>query len=344
MNSTEEKQQESKVDAQHITTTPSTPWNRYTLEDIMMDKDKQKHTFNEDFIKCSNANWKKQFSRVMGAVPDPSEIIPSWFYLGNKINISDKKCLEELGITHILNVSDTLPCYFINDFIYGQIKVDDIETANIGQYFDAATEFIDLVNPKFNTNNNDQHLKLFVHCAVGKSRSATIVIQYLMRRGVDFNNNHWLQKIQKFGLIDNFMNDDIIYKRSLNCFNPNNVFCCRCCICWFKCCLCCKCYNQTNNDDDDDEKVENEYAAFKNVCNIGTMSLRNSCDYVQKCRSLIFPNESFATQLAEFEESLRNGVSTFELSNVWKLNGVKPRRCYDHLKEKKKSYDSMDEM
>eukprot|EP00483_Globobulimina_turgida_P005392 UN05402 len=131
-----------------------------------------------------------------------------------------------------------------------------------------------------------------------------------MRRGINFNNHEWLKKIEQFGLINSFRNDDTIYKRSLNF---TNIVCGKYCICWLKCCLCYSCCSQcivTNNVSQ--PKSSERFKDWRNLCDIGTMSYTNSCDYVQKCRKIICPNKSFATHLAEFEESIRNNISTFE--------------------------------
>eukprot|EP01083_Nonionella_stella_P178772 632570_1 len=215
-------------------------------------------------------------------------------------------------------------------------------------FFNAAAEFIDQINPQYNTDNHDHHLKMFVHCAVGKSRSATVVIQYLITRGVDFSNTQWLQKIETFGLIDNFVRDDRIYRRSLQCFNIDSIFCCNCCLGCLSCCWGCKCCNETSalqdhvllasRDNDDMKEIEcvdiDKYKDWKAVSDIGTMSYRNSCDYVQKCREIVCPNQSFATQLAEYEESVRNGVSTYQLCHAWKHNyGFAPKRSYQYRED-----------
>ena len=293
----------------------ATPFNKYTLKDILIDPDDKAHEYDTNFIQNSHTNSKAQFKKY--DLPTISEIIPSWLYLGNKVDASDKSLLQKSGITHILNVSHNLPCYFPKDFTYAQIKVDDRPSYNLGQYFDAATEFIDLVNPTRNKKNKDQHLRVFVHCAVGKSRSSSIVIQYLMRTGIDFENKALLKKIEEFGMIKQFISDDRIYKRSLN------VSCCRCCFCWLRCCNGMESGQNEETKSDGDEK----YEALQRECDIESMSYRNSCDFVQKCRSIVCPNESFATQLAKFEEFIRNNVSTFELCYTWKHHGITPKRC-----------------
>lgn len=206
---------------------------KYTLDDILVDLATVER-LDSAFIRDSNRNARIQ-QRKYG-VPECSVIIPDWLYLGDKNDCSDHSFLQETGITHILNVTDVIPVYFPDDFVYAQIKVDDAPKYALNEYFDAATAFIDTVNPKMNEENSDHHLKLLVHCAVGRSRSATIIIQYLMRRGVNVQNHPFVDRILSFGMMDTFIEDGTLYQRSLNCNG--------CCLCWIRCCIsmsCCCC-------------------------------------------------------------------------------------------------------
>lgn len=48
-------------------------------------------------------------------------------YLGDHIHAQDKTILQNLKITHILNVSNNIPNYFEDDSKYGELKVDIAE-------------------------------------------------------------------------------------------------------------------------------------------------------------------------------------------------------------------------
>lgn len=88
----------------------------------------------------------------------------------------------ELGITHIINATDLLPNYFEEDarFSYLRIPIMDSPEINITDYFKSAFEFID--------NAFAQGGKVVVHCFAGKSRSASIVIGYIMtKKTMKFN-------------------------------------------------------------------------------------------------------------------------------------------------------------
>merc|ERR1711879_862499 len=113
-------------------------------------------------------------------------------------------------------------------------------------------------------------------------------------------------------------------------------------------CCCCDDQGGHRMDEETLSSLKREYIEYKNdvdseqyiefvtqFCdglgtNERTISYRNACDYVRNCREIICPNEAFATQLAEFEESLRNGVSTYTKCQAWNVNGITPTRCYDY--------------
>jgi predicted protein tyrosine phosphatase len=79
------------------------------------------------------------------------------------------KKLKKLGIKQILTVACELPVHEHPDFTTMKISIDDNPIENIKTHFDIAHKFID----------NDVTL---VHCYAGISRSATIVISYMMRQ------------------------------------------------------------------------------------------------------------------------------------------------------------------
>ena len=90
-------------------------------------------------------------------------------YLGNIKGLSEKEYLKTEKIKSILSLTKETPKVDdelnINQKI---LPIDDLYSENIIKYFKECIEFID--------NNG----KIFVHCECGVSRSATIVIAYLM--------------------------------------------------------------------------------------------------------------------------------------------------------------------
>ncbi|OMP00243.1 hypothetical protein CCACVL1_03432, partial [Corchorus capsularis] len=95
-------------------------------------------------------------------------------FLGSVAAANNVNELKSLNITHILTVASSLKPAHTNEFVYKIIPVFDKEDTNISQYFDECFDFIDEAKSKGGG--------VLVHCFVGKSRSVTIVISYLMKK------------------------------------------------------------------------------------------------------------------------------------------------------------------
>lgn len=82
---------------------------------------------------------------------------------------------DELKVAAVVRVGKELKSHFPNDFEYLEIGIWDESDEDIRQYFSAAIAFIDKIV-------QDKGKRVLVHCAMGVSRSATIVIAYLMHK------------------------------------------------------------------------------------------------------------------------------------------------------------------
>ena len=90
-------------------------------------------------------------------------------WLGNYDASRNKINLKRQGITKILSIMDYAPQFDIEDNVIQKIiEVIDSPTFNIIQYFGECLNFME---------GNE---KVLVHCWAGASRSATIVIAYIM--------------------------------------------------------------------------------------------------------------------------------------------------------------------
>ena len=100
---------------------------------------------------------------------DIHEIVKDFLWLGNSYAAANKEDLKSKGIKKVLSVWDgNGPKYNENEFIHKKIKVADVYTFNIIKYFGECLNFI----------KGDE--KVFVHCLAGTSRSASVVIAYIM--------------------------------------------------------------------------------------------------------------------------------------------------------------------
>ncbi|KAK8684973.1 hypothetical protein V6N13_040985 [Hibiscus sabdariffa] len=101
-------------------------------------------------------------------------VIEEGLFLGSIAAANNVDALKRLNITHILTVASSLKPVHTNDFVYKVVPVLDKEDTDISQYFDECFNFID--------EARRQGGGVLVHCFVGKSRSVTVVVAYLMKK------------------------------------------------------------------------------------------------------------------------------------------------------------------
>lgn len=106
----------------------------------------------------------------------PSEVAPRLF-LGGVLASREPRLLRSLGISHVVNATASLPMVERSggaSFRTIRVPVDDALDADIAAHFDRSSDFI--ANAL-----GDANCSCLVHCQQGVSRSATLVIAYLMR-------------------------------------------------------------------------------------------------------------------------------------------------------------------
>ncbi|XP_022540385.2 dual specificity phosphatase 29 [Astyanax mexicanus] len=136
---------------------------------------------DSEYITPGVFELEKLFWRGSGAAyTHVNEVWPS-VYIGDEKTALERHNLEKTGITHILNAAEgkwnnvaTGPDYYhgMNIDYYG-VEAEDIPTFNLSQFFYPAAQFIDHALSK-------PESKLLVHCVMGRSRSATLFLAYLM--------------------------------------------------------------------------------------------------------------------------------------------------------------------
>lgn len=72
---------------------------------------------------------------------EPAELLP-YLFLGNECHASSKNLLLNLGITAVLNVSQSCPNHFENDFYYKRIPISDSKCDDITILINEALNFI----------------------------------------------------------------------------------------------------------------------------------------------------------------------------------------------------------
>ncbi|KAM9365636.1 dual specificity protein phosphatase 13A [Pholidichthys leucotaenia] len=108
------------------------------------------------------------------------EVWPN-LYIGNVAVAQNRKTLHKLSITHVLNAAHSKQGSIGNQSFYGStcvyfgIPAEDSDHFDLSQYFKAAADFI-------HKALRCKEEKVLVHCIMGVSRSATLVLAYLMLR------------------------------------------------------------------------------------------------------------------------------------------------------------------
>ena len=122
--------------------------------------------------------WSRMNGYVVDIVPDYSidQIIDRIYISGEDVAL-DAKILATHKITHILNLTRNIKNKFNQDFVYKQIKINDLQTVQIDCYFDESFDFI-------NNALDSKDSAILVHCHAGVSRSASFVIAYLMQKKI----------------------------------------------------------------------------------------------------------------------------------------------------------------
>ncbi|KAF1375799.1 hypothetical protein PFLUV_G00223930 [Perca fluviatilis] len=108
------------------------------------------------------------------------EVWPN-LYIGNVAVAQSRKKLHNLGITHVLNAAHSKQgsigdqSFYGNTSVYFGIPAEDSDHFDLSQYFKPAADFI-------HKALKSEDGKVLVHCIMGVSRSATLVLAFFMLR------------------------------------------------------------------------------------------------------------------------------------------------------------------
>ena len=137
---------------------------RRVEEELQMDLKDQKSFLDQEML------------TILGQMDGASRIFDDLF-LGSEWNASNLEELERNGIGHILNVTREIDNFFPDQFDYLNIRVYDDEATELLKHWDRTYKYI--------RRALEDGSKVLVHCKMGVSRSASVVIAYAMKA------RHW---------------------------------------------------------------------------------------------------------------------------------------------------------
>ena len=129
---------------------------------------------NRECLECYAILKKENYDYIMKCIAEGQYqfegdcILENKLYLGGIKSSFLKEKLKKFGITHILMVGYFMTPIFPDDFKYENIEINDNQNENILKHLVKGIKFI------------EQSQICYTHCQLGKSRSASFVIAYVM--------------------------------------------------------------------------------------------------------------------------------------------------------------------
>lgn len=148
---------------------------------------------------------------------DINEII-NHLYISNWETSNNPEIIKLYNIKAVITIEtsdkpqEILRYYNENKIELMRIKIFDMKNVNISRYFDSTYDFI--------KKHIVKHENVLVHCAAGISRSATIILNYMLRNWLEFKKYN-LKDANPYDLFKIVLN---IAREQRYQINPNQGF------------------------------------------------------------------------------------------------------------------------
>jgi len=127
-------------------------------------------------------------------------------YIGNYSTSTNLELLQGLGITHIITVLPTFNPPFPEKFTYLHVQAYDDETQHLEPFFQQTNQFI--------SDALTQRGKLLIHCMVGRSRSVSVFLAFII---------HVMQGYFNQSLVDTTSSNDVSNEIEYNKFIGKHI-------------------------------------------------------------------------------------------------------------------------
>jgi protein-tyrosine phosphatase len=159
-----------------VSSTPNARADLVPLSDTFEKRNELPHSVIHELtlqqrLKIAHGRLFSSFTRRLDC--ELPTLILDHLYLGSAQNSFNKKQLRNLQVRYIINTAKECVNHYPDHFLYMKCPMIDDDIQDATCYFDETYDYIE--------NARAVNSKILVHCFMGMSRSATIVIAYLMK-------------------------------------------------------------------------------------------------------------------------------------------------------------------
>jgi atypical dual specificity phosphatase len=169
-----------------------------------------------DAIACiTDYYWGKSryYLQPLWSVKYDGSRVTDNIYISDLATAFNKDRLKEEGITHVVNLVLGMDSIYPEDFKYLNIPLRDIANQDILKYLDTCVDFM---HEAISLGG-----KVLVHCSYGVSRSASVIIAYLIKyKKLTYNEAYDFLKNQR-GVIE----PNPGFKKQLQIYSENILEC-----------------------------------------------------------------------------------------------------------------------
>lgn len=150
-----------------------------TTEDVEDSDNVDVSKYTEDESSYRVFGHNSTFASIGLFFDNPTHIIDN-LYIGSAFNAASYCTLKKYDIGVVINMTKEISQYYSDEFIYLQYEMYDDNK-------DGILNVVDEVYQNIINHQNLQSGNILIHCFMGASRSASVVLYYLMKKGMTFD-------------------------------------------------------------------------------------------------------------------------------------------------------------